>query len=445
MTSIPIPQQKDNMIVGGSPIDTNAFVIGSPPLEYALLRSIKVSSSPSSKSISSNKNTTTTIVQTTTTSHTQIISSEIETTADDVVSDLFIHQTSRPAQEDLIQMTPKTNRVVNQINQMVKMTERGLQDPTFRIRICCGRGNRPLSENIVNLLNLELEACKIGDFADGELNISIDNNVRGEDVYIIQPICPPDVHTRLMELLLLIHTLHLSSAKRITAIIPYFAYSRQDRKILPRTPISASAVAQLIEAMRPHQIVMVDLHHGQIQGFFQDVPSDNLIPEKEFVKYCLNKNFDLSKTVMVSPDAGGVYRAKSAADALGVNTVVTILKRKIGENYEMQLAGEVSGLTCMIIDDIIDTGATIIEASRLLKEKGALGIYVFATHGVFSDDALEKLNESSFDEVCVTDSLPQHQNLLRCPKLRVFSLANLLAEVIERLHFGISLANLRKQ
>jgi ribose-phosphate pyrophosphokinase len=320
----------------------------------------------------------------------------------------------------------------------------GPEPSGFNIRLITGTANPRLAEGISKVLGIPLESVKTGRFADGEIDLRIKNNVRGADVFVIQPCAPPDVNDNLMELLLFIHTLNLSSAKRITAIMPYYPYARQDRKTRPRVPISASVVAQLLETMGPHRIVTVDLHCGQIQGFFHSTPVDNLYAEAELLKYLESKNFKKDELMVVSPDAGGVTRATRVADRIGALGVVTILKRRTVANQvdSMQIVGDVQDKTCVIVDDIIDTAGTLTKAAALLKEKGAAKVIAFATHGVFSEPAMDRINQSVLDEVCVTDSIPQHENLKRCPKLRVKSLVHLLAEAVERLHHEMSLSAL---
>lgn len=312
----------------------------------------------------------------------------------------------------------------------------------FNIRLITGQANPKLAEGIAKVLGLPLEPVKVGRFADGEIDIRIKNNVRGADVFLIQPCCPPDVNDAFMELLLFIHTLNLSSAKRITVIMPYYPYARQDRKTRPRVPISASVVAQLLETMGPHRIVTVDLHCGQIQGFFHSTPVDNLYAEAELVKYVTSKDIPKEELIVVSPDAGGVTRATRVADKIGALGVVTILKRRTVANQvdSMQIVGDVQDKTCIIVDDIIDTAGTLTKAAAVLKERGAKRVLAFATHGIFSEPAMDRINQSVLDEVCVTDSIPQHENIKRCSKLRVKSLVHLLAEAVERLHYEMSLS-----
>lgn len=333
----------------------------------------------------------------------------------------------------------------------------------YRMRLIPGTSNPKLAEDIASRLSalsktdgqgpVSAEECDISQFNDGEIQIQVLKSVRGSDVFVIQPICPTrasgevgGVNSNLMELLLLLHTLRFSSAKRITAIIPYFAYARQDRKTKPRVPISASVVAQLIEAMGPDRIVTVDLHCGQIQGFFHHTPVDNLYAENQILEYLRQKGFcnQPDQLCIVSPDAGGVGRATRVANKTGAKHIVTILKRRVvaGSVDSMQLVGDVANLICVIVDDMIDTAGTLCKAAQLLKDNGAVRVYCFATHGLFSGEACERINSSCLEEVCVTDSIPQDRNIARCPKLTVISLAELLSDAIFRLHNEESLSEL---
>jgi len=243
----------------------------------------------------------------------------------------------------------------------------------------------------------------------------------------------------------MIHTLQLSSAKRITAVIPYYGYARQDRKTKPRTPISAAVVAHLIETMGPHRVVCLDLHCGQIQGFFRQIPVDHLNADNEFVALIRGRfGAEVEKVAIVSPDAGGVPRARHMADLLGASNVITILKRRTQANKvdSMQLVGDVSGQICFICDDMIDTGGTICKAAAMLMESGATKVFALSSHGIFSSPALERLNASCIEEVWVTDSINQVEHLKKCPKLKIVPIAPLMAECIKRLHNESSLSSI---
>jgi ribose-phosphate pyrophosphokinase len=311
----------------------------------------------------------------------------------------------------------------------------------YVVRVLMGNANPKLGRDIAEALGERLSDCEIAKFADGEINMQIKENIRGADVYVIQGTSPP-VNDNLMELLLLLQTIKLSSAKRITAFIPYYGYGRQDRKTRPRVPISASAVAQLIEAMGADRVVTVDLHCGQIQGFFHHTPVDNLFAESEFIDTLRSKYPDPSDVVIVSPDAGGVMRARRMADTLHVENVATILKRRGKANVvdSMQIVGSVAGKRCVIVDDIIDTAGTLCKAAELLKDNGATDVIACATHGVFSDCAMDRLNASCLSAVYVSDSIPQEHNKQRCDRLHVLSIAPLLARAIRRVHDEKSLS-----
>eukprot|EP01088_Endostelium_zonatum_P012229 TRINITY_DN26416_c0_g1_i1.p1 TRINITY_DN26416_c0_g1~~TRINITY_DN26416_c0_g1_i1.p1 ORF type:complete len:393 (+),score=91.09 TRINITY_DN26416_c0_g1_i1:86-1180(+) len=316
--------------------------------------------------------------------------------------------------------------------------------PPYGIAIVVGTSNPNLGKDICTVLKTNAADSVISTFADGELSIQIDSNIRGTDAFIIQPTCP-DVNKNLMELLLLIHTLNLASAKRVTAVVPYFGYARQDRKTKPRVPISASAVSQLIEAMGPDRLITVDLHCGQIQGFFHHIPVDNLLAEKELVAYLrssLLKKYTLDELAVVSPDAGGVQRAQLVADELSVASVVTIIKRRAAANQiqSMQVVGTVVDKVCLIVDDIIDTAGTLCKAAGLLKDSGAKSVMAIATHGVFSQGAVDRIQASVLESVVVTDSIPQYENIAKSKKLHVISLAPLLARAIKRVHEEKSLS-----
>lgn len=322
-------------------------------------------------------------------------------------------------------------------------------ETTFRIRLISGTTNPELTQNVAKCLNIETCKTEIKRFANGELNIKVVDNVRGGDCFIIQPTSgngETDVNTAMMELLLLVHTLKLSSAKRITAIVPYYAYSRQDRKSEPRVPISASAVAQLLQCMGVDRVVTLDLHCGQIQGFFRNIPVDNLLMFPEFATYLMRQPwFDKSNTVVVSPDAGGVERANVLADRIGASHIVTILKRRIeaGKVDSMQTVGNVEGYTCVIVDDMVDTAGTLCKACDLLKEMGAVRVIACASHGILSEPACDRLNAcEALEELVVSDSISQHETTRRCRKITVLTMAPLLAQAVYSLHKEASLSSL---
>eukprot|EP01062_Namystynia_karyoxenos_P011147 TRINITY_DN1396_c0_g1_i1.p1 TRINITY_DN1396_c0_g1~~TRINITY_DN1396_c0_g1_i1.p1 ORF type:complete len:380 (+),score=131.99 TRINITY_DN1396_c0_g1_i1:84-1223(+) len=328
-------------------------------------------------------------------------------------------------------------------------------ETTYRLRIVCGRANRALAEDICKAMRHPLTPVRCGSFANGECSIKVEYNVRGDDVFIIQPTCGSpeiDINSAQVELLLLIHTLRLASVKRITAIVPYFAYARQDRKTKPRVPISASCVAQMLMAMGVDRVMTVDLHCGQIQGFFHNTPVDNLPMAAEWAHCVLNRicekeGMSVSDTdkqlCIVSPDAGGVERAMQVADRVRAKSVVTILKRRVEANRidKMEMVGDVSGLVCVIIDDICDTGGTLCKACDLLKEHGAKAVYACITHGILTDPCTSRIMAcGALTELITTDSIPKSKEVLECSKVRIVSLAPLLAEAIERTHIEQSLS-----
>ena len=261
---------------------------------------------------------------------------------------------------------------------------------------------------------------------------------------MVQSTCGPDLNAALMELLLLLHTARLSGARRVTAVVPFLAYARQDRQTRPGVPISASAVAQLIQAIGVDRLVTVDLHCGQIQGFFRNLPVDNLCVDGPFVRYLKGRGFDPETAVVVSPDAGGVERATRVANLLYARHVVTILKRRTEASkvHSMQMVGEVRGYTCYVIDDMVDTGCTLVGASNLLRARGACDVVACVTHGIFSGDCCETLERCEpLREVVVTDSIPQQEHQKRCSKLKVLPLGPLLAETVRRINSEQSVAD----
>lgn len=313
--------------------------------------------------------------------------------------------------------------------------------------IFSGNANRELAKDISEYLGVDKAKMQVGRFADGECKIRINENIRGKDVYIIQPTCPP-VNENLMELLLMISTMRRSSAKRITAVIPYYGYARQDRKMRARVPISAADVAKLLESMGVDRVVAIDLHCGQIQGFFSpNVPVDNLDGGYVGVQYFGIK--DLETPCVVSPDAGGVYRAKKFRDDLQRLTdsdipMAMIVKQREKANAvsRMDLVGSVEGKDCILVDDMIDTAGTLCKAAAELKKAGARRVYAFASHGLFSGPANTRISESGLDEVVVANTIPLDDNTAQNPKITQVSVAPLLGEAIARIHAKTSVSSL---
>ena len=309
-----------------------------------------------------------------------------------------------------------------------------------KIKIFSGNSNLALSERICASLGLPLGMAKVRTFSDGEVMVEIGENVRGRDVYVVQSTCQP-TNNNLMELLIMMDALRRASAATITAVIPYYGYARQDRKVAPRTPISSKLVADLITTAGADRVVTIDLHAGQIQGFF-NIPVDNLYAAPVILEH-LRKRFPDGSAVMVSPDAGGTERARAFAKRLGCSLAV-IDKRRTGPNVAevMHLIGDVRGKEAIILDDMIDTAGTLTQAARALKEHGAKTIYACATHGVLSGPAIDRINESEIEAVIVTDTIPLGEKGERTTKVKVLSVAELLAEAIRRIHEDESVSSL---
>jgi len=277
-------------------------------------------------------------------------------------------------------------------------------------------------------------------FSDGETWVEILENVRGADAFVIQPTCHP-ANENLMELLIMIDALKRASADRITAVLPYYGYARQDRKVSPRTPISSKLVADLLTAAGANRILTVDLHAGQIQGFF-DIPVDHLFAKPVLIEH-LKKRFASDNLVVVAPDAGGAERARSFAKLLHSPMAMIDKRRsKPNESEVMHVIGDVEGRYAVLIDDIIDTGGTIVKAAAALLENGATGVYACCTHPVLSGEAVGRLESSPIEEIIVTDTIPLAPRAARCGKIRVLSLAPLLAEAIGRIHNADSVSSL---
>ena len=310
------------------------------------------------------------------------------------------------------------------------------------MKLLSGTGNLELSKKIAQNLKLKLVNSNIKRFADGEIYVEINENIRGNSIFVIQSISTP-ANDNLMELLICIDALRRSSAKNITAVIPYFGYARQDRKVVPRTAISAKLVSNLITNAGAHRIVTVDLHAGQIQGFF-DIPVDNLfstpIFSKHIKKYISNKNI-----ICVAPDVGGVERARALGQKLNVGLAIVDKRRPApGKSQVMNIIGNVKGKNCLLVDDIIDSGGTIVNAAKALKEKGAKDVYVYVTHGVLSGNAVEQINNSKIKKLILTDTIVNSNKIKKSSKIVILSISNLMAEAIKRISNSTSVSDLFK-
>jgi ribose-phosphate pyrophosphokinase len=298
------------------------------------------------------------------------------------------------------------------------------------LKILTGTANPELATAICNHLGCRLTPSLCETFSDGEIRIEVGDNVRGDDVFVIQPTCAPANFT-LMQLCLMLDALKRASAGRVTAVVPYYGYSRQDRKVSPRAPISAKLVADFLVAAGVDRVVTVDLHAGQIQGFF-DVPVDNLFAQPVLLEAIRREAKDV---IMVSPDAGGVERARSYAKRLDAGLAI-IDKRRDRPNQAtaMHVIGDVAGKTAVVVDDMIDTAGTMVAAGKVLLDNGAKEVMACATHAVLSGPALDRLQESVFTQILVTDTIPLGDKATKCPKIKVLSVAGLLAKAIHNIH-----------
>ena len=306
------------------------------------------------------------------------------------------------------------------------------------IKLISCSSNRRLAEEIASYLGLKLADTLITTFSDGEVRVQINESVRGHDVYIIASLSHP-VNHHIMELLLTVDAVRRSSAKSITAVIPYYAYGRQDRQDRPRTPVSAKVVADILQRVGINRVIVVDLHSPQIQGFF-DIPVEHLTAIPVLYEY-IKKNLILENPVVVSPDAGGVKRARDLANKLGCGIAV-ILKRRPEPNKAevMDVVGDLEGKDAIIVDDIIDTAGTLTAAVNILISKGAKRVIACATHGIFSGPAIERLTNSALEKVIVTNTLPVYEKQFN--KLEIVSIAPLIGEAIKRIHEGSSVSSL---
>jgi ribose-phosphate pyrophosphokinase len=309
-----------------------------------------------------------------------------------------------------------------------------------RTKLFSGTSNRPLAAHIASNLNIELERATVGRFADGELQLELNDNVRKSRAVIIQSTCAPANDT-LMELILMADALHRSATKKIIAVIPYLGYSRQDRRPdYQRTPISARVVADLIQSVKIDHIITIDLHTTQIQGFY-DIPVDNISASRLFQVDIL-KQYELDDLIIVSPDVGGVGRARALAKHIGVDLAIIDKRRpKAGLSEVMNIIGDVEGKTCVIVDDLIDSGGTLCKAADALTAKGAKRVVAYCTHAVLSGNANHTIEHSTLAELVVTDTIPLQANMTS-DKVRVITVADMLAETIKRLVKGDSISEL---
>lgn len=306
----------------------------------------------------------------------------------------------------------------------------------MELKLIAGNANPELAKSIAKELGMELTETNIGRFSDGEIQVKVFDNVRGTDCYILQPTCAP-VNENIMELLIIADALSRASARRITAVIPYYGYARQDRKAEPRVPITSKLIANLITIAGIDRVLTMDLHARQIQGFF-DIPVDHLYASPVLLKYF--QDLKLNNPIVVSPDAGGVERARAFAKLLNADLAIVDKRRpRPNESDIMNIIGDVKDRNAIILDDMIDTGGTLTKVADAIKNAGAIKVYAAASHGVLSGEAIEKIQNSSLEEVAITDSIVHKKDL---PKIKILSIAPLLAEAIRRISKNQSISEL---
>lgn len=307
------------------------------------------------------------------------------------------------------------------------------------IRLLTGNAHKSLAQDVAKHMSINITDTTVTTFSDGEISVQVNENVRGSDVFVIQPTCWP-VNNNIMELLLITDALKRASARRITAVIPYYGYGRQDRKVQPRVPISSKLVADLITAAGMNRLLTVDLHAGQIQGFF-NIPVDHLYASPVLLDYIRRSEF--KDLVVVSPDAGGVERARAFAKRLAASLAIIDKRReKANVSQVMNVIGNVKDRDTLILDDMIDTAGTIVQASQALKEQGSNRVFASCTHAVLSGPACDRIKDSPIEELIVTDTIPLDDKKEKCKKLTVLSIAPLLAEAIKRIHEETSISSL---
>ena len=310
------------------------------------------------------------------------------------------------------------------------------------MKLLTGNSNKNLSQKISKFLKNRLVNSSIRKFSDGEIYIEINENIRGNSIFVIQSISSP-ANDNLMELLLCIDALKRSSAKNITAVIPYFGYARQDRKVVPRTSISAKLVSNLIAKAGADRVVTVDLHAGQIQGFF-DIPVDNLFATPIFARH-VKKKIKTKNLICIAPDVGGTERARALGKLLNVGLAIVDKRRpKAGQSQVMNIIGDVRGKTCIIVDDIIDSGGTIVNAAAALKKRGAKDVHVYVTHGVLSGGAENKIKKSNIKNLVITDTIDNAAKVKNIKNIEVLTISNLVGEAIKRISNSTSVSDLFK-
>ena len=310
------------------------------------------------------------------------------------------------------------------------------------MKLLTGNSNKLLSKKIAKFLRSKLVNSSIRKFSDGEIYAEINENIRGNSIFILQSISSP-ANDNLMELLLCVDALKRSSAKNITAVIPYFGYARQDRKVAPRTSISAKLVSNLITKAGADRVVTVDLHAGQIQGFF-DIPVDNLFSTPIFARH-VKKKIKSKNIICVAPDVGGTERARALGKALNVELAIVDKRRpKPGLSQVMNVIGNVKNKTCIIVDDIIDSGGTIVNAAKALRNRGAKEVYVYITHGVLSGDAVRKIKNSLIKNLVITDTIDNSEKIKNAKNIEVLSISSLMGEAIKRISNSTSVSDLFK-
>ena len=308
------------------------------------------------------------------------------------------------------------------------------------MKILTGNSNKNLSHKISKYLKNKLVNSSIRKFSDGEIYIEINENIRGNSIFIIQSVSSP-ANDNLMELLLCIDALKRSSAKNITAVIPYFGYARQDRKVVPRTSISAKLVSNLITNSRADRVVTLDLHSGQIQGFF-DIPVDNLFATPIFARH-IKRKIKTKNMICVAPDVGGTARARALGKMLNVGLAIVDKRRPApGKSVVMNVIGNVKDKTCIIVDDIIDSGGTIVNAAKILKQRGARDVHVYVSHGVLSGDAVEKIRKSQIKNLVITDTIDNSQKVKKAKNIEILTISNLVGEAIKRISNSTSVSDL---